>query len=66
MAFVQKSNFFSFAFCGIINSEKLFFLYILDRNEWFLDQKGNVVRSAKKSTFFQKFSPWFLTRKLKF
>ena len=24
---------------------------ILDRKEWFLDQKGIVLRSAKKSTF---------------
>ena len=50
MDFVQKSNFSSFGLFGIIKAEKMVF-DILDRNEWFLDHKGNVLRSAKKSIF---------------
>ena len=38
------------------------FFFILDRNERFLDQKGNVLRSAKKSTFSLKVSPWFFPK----
>ena len=59
--FVEKLNFFSIGFFGIIKSEICFFS-ILGRNEWFLDQKGNVLRSAKNSTFSFKDSPWFFPK----
>ena len=47
MIFVQKSNFFSFGFFGIIKSEKMVF-DILDRKELFLDHKINVLTTAQK------------------
>ena len=46
MVFVQKSDFFSFGFFGMIKSEKIFY-HILDRKERVLDPKINVLKSAK-------------------
>ena len=44
MVFVQKSDFFSSGFFGMIKSEKIFF-HILDRKERVLDPKSNVLRA---------------------
>ena len=51
MVFVENSNFFSSGFFGTIKSEKTWFIHILDRKEWFLDQKINALKSAKKLSF---------------
>ena len=35
MVFVQKSNFFSPAFFGVINSEKnLFYIFLIEKNDF--------------------------------
>ena len=35
MVFVQKSNFFSFGFFGVINSEKnLFYIFLIEKNDF--------------------------------
>ena len=45
--FCRKVELFSFAFFGVIKSEKNVF-YILDKKECLLDQKINVLKRAKK------------------
>ena len=47
MVFVQKSNFFSFGFFGVIKWEKNLFLYSW-QNRKILDQKIHVLKGAKK------------------
>ena len=65
MHFVQKSNLFISAFSTEIISEKIVF-DILERKEWFLDQKIEVLTKAKKWTFLKGVSPCILSKKSNF
>ena len=56
MVFVQKSNFFLFVFFGEIKLENIVF-YILDKKEWFLDQKIEVLKGSRNRHF-----PCFLSK----
>ena len=50
MAYDQKIKLFLIYVFDQIKSEKIFFCDILDRKEYFLEQKREVWKSAKKST----------------
>ena len=57
MDLVKKSNFFLWAFFTEIISENIVF-DIVERKQSFLDQKIEVLRRAKKWSFFKGVSPW--------
>ena len=60
--FCQKiENFVMGIVFGQIMSEKPFF-DILDKKECFLDQTSKVLKQSQKLKFFQRVSPWFLSR----
>ena len=61
MDFFQKSNFFLWAFFTEIISENIVF-DIVERKQSFLDQKIEVLRRAKKWTFFKGVSPWIFSK----
>ena len=65
MRFVQKSNFFISAFFTEIILEKIVF-DIVERKEWFLDLKIEVLTKAKKWTFFKGVSSCILSNKSNF
>ena len=43
-------------------SQKQTVFDILDKKEWFLDLKTEVLKKSRKSTFFKGVSPWFLSK----
>ena len=61
MVFVKKSTFFLYVFFNK-KSQKQTVFDILDRKEWFLDLKSQVLKKSRKSTFCQGVSPWYLSK----
>ena len=61
MDLVKKSNFFLWGFFTEIISENIVF-DIVERKQSFLDQKIEVLRRAKKWTFFKGVSPWIFSK----
>jgi len=59
---LAKSDHFShLRFLGKSSQERSFF-DILDREECFLDKKGQLLKNSKKSTFSKGVNPWFLVK----
>ena len=58
MDFVQKSNFFLFAFFTEILKQNNFF-DIVERKDYFKSKKIEVLKRARKGTFFKGVSPRF-------
>ena len=56
MDFVQKSNFFFLTFFTEIISENIVF-DIVETKEWYLKEKIEVFKRAKKCTLFKGVSP---------
>ena len=65
MDFVQKSNFFLSEFFTEIISEKIVF-DIVERKEWYLDEKIEVLKRAKKWPFSKGVGPGILSKNLNF
>ena len=61
MVFVKKST-FSLSVLLSKESQKETFFDLLDRKEFFLDLKAEVLTQSKKSTFCKGVSPWFLLK----
>ena len=59
--FCLKINFFKYVFFSK-ESQKETFFDILDRKEFFLDLKSQVLKKSKKSTFCKRASAWFLSK----
>ena len=62
MVFVTNSTFFSYVFVWRNESQKETCFDILDRKEWFLDLKSEVLQKWKKSKICKGVSPWFLSK----
>ena len=61
--FLSKSRrFFHMFFFLSQKSQKERFFDILDRKEYFLDLKSELLKKSKKSTFCKGVSPWFFSK----
>ena len=58
MVFVKKLSFLPCAFFRQTKGKKIVFLNILDRKEYFLQQKREFSKMCTKSEFFNGVSPW--------
>ena len=61
MVFVKKSTFFLYLLLSK-KSQKQTVFDILVRKECSLDQKSEVLKKSRKSTFCKGVSPWFLSK----
>ena len=60
--FLSKNRPFFHMFFFSQKSQKEGFFDILDRKEYFLDLKGELLKKSKKSTFCKGVSPWFFSK----
>ena len=63
MILVKKSNFLPCVLFSKPRRKRLLF-NVMERNEYFLEQKSEVSKTSEKSNFSkQGVSPWFLSKK---
>ena len=62
LGFRQKNRPFSYMIFLSKKSQRQTVFDILERKQWFLDLKSEVLQKSRKSTFCKGVSPWFLSK----